>query len=379
MTIKYFTFNTFSAGSQWLVTGGNGVYVEQDVVVGSTDDFGISGTGGTISVDIDGTVYGDLGGLSLGTTTNAVVRIGDNAQVTGDLTDAKAINLDTFDGTIENRGLIRGDIGVDVFGDNDVRLTNYGTITGSSAAIEVESGSTGSFTLTNFGKVDTSDLTDSLESLVNSKGDTHDTIFNGGVINGIVELGGGDDAYYGASAKPMDGGLIKLLLTVQGSQAFKLSAYVDGGDGTDRLVGSKFTDYFSGGKGEDLLSGNGGDDLLFGSGGADSLTGGKGADQFILQAASDSRGKAVDIITDFNHKEKDTLSFSSIDAHPGTPDDDAFKFIGTHNFSGKPGELRYEIHKNETVVFGNVDHDKQPEFEVHLSVNVHLLNSDFDL
>jgi serralysin len=84
-------------------------------------------------------------------------------------------------------------------------------------------------------------------------------------------------------------------------------------------------------------------------------------------------------IRDFSHKEKDILSFSGIDAQPGTTDNDGFKFIGTQKFWGKPGELRYEIDKHETIVFGNLDHDKQPEFEVHLHGRIHLQNSDFDL
>ena len=379
MTIKYFTFNTTGAGVQWAVTANNGLYVAQDVTVGSTDNFAITGTGDTLSIDIDGILYGDQGGMSLTTATNAIVKIGDQAQIGGDLSDATGINLTDFEGSLENHGLVTGSVGIDMSGNVDLQSVNYGTITGTDSAIHLEAGSTGSFSLFNLGTIDAPSVGNSFGSLILSEGKTNDTIFNAGAINGTVALGGGDDIFFGTGSKAMSGAVGKLFSLLTGDASTKIGVFVDGGAGKDQILGSKFTDFLSGGKGNDLILGNNGDDLMFGGGGRDTIVGGKGEDEFVFQAASDSRGKAIDTITDFSHQQHDILSLGSIDAKPGTAADDAFKFIGTNNFSGKPGELRYEIHKNETIVLGNLDNDKQPEFEVHLSGKIHLQHGDFDL
>ncbi|TCZ55952.1 calcium-binding protein [Roseicella aquatilis] len=57
-----------------------------------------------------------------------------------------------------------------------------------------------------------------------------------------------------------------------------VAAFVDGGDGIDRLVGSSGNDTFFGGNGNDQLVGNAGDDSLDGGLGNDALNGGIGND-----------------------------------------------------------------------------------------------------
>ncbi len=378
MTTKFFTFNTSAAGVLWNVTANTGVYVAKDVTIGSTDNFALTGTGDTISVDIDGNVYGDLGGISLTAASNAIVQVGAGAKVGGDLTHSQGISLAGFDGSVENNGRIEGNEGMHLDGTLDLELHNNGTITGIDSAIHLAAGATGTFSLFNGGTIDSTLAGDSFGSLIVSEGTTEDIIFNVGVINGVVSLGGGDDLFFGGGAKAMTGEIGKLFAVLSGKPGTKVGAFVDGGDGKDQLQGTNFTDFLSGGKGSDVILGGKGADTILGSVGKDGLTGGAGADQFTFESAADSHGKGIDTIRDFSHKEHDILSFG-FDAKPGTPDIDDFKFIGTHGFSGKPGELRYEIHKNETLVFGNTDSDKQPEFELHLTGQIHLENSDFAL
>lgn len=378
MTIKYFTFNTSAAGVLWNVTSNTGVYVAKDVTIGSTDNFALTGTGDTISVDIDGNVYGDEGAISLTGVSNGIVKIGSDAKISGDLTDAQGISLAGFDGSIENKGLVEGNEGMHLAGAVDLELHNNGTVTGIDSAIHLDAASTGSFSLFNEGTIDSTLAGDSFGSLILSEGKTQDVIFNVGVINGVVALGGGDDVYFGSGAKAMTGEIGKLFAVLAGEPGVKIGGFVDGGAGKDQMLGSNFTDFLSGGKGNDAISAGKGDDTVLGSIGKDSLSGGKGTDEFVFESAADSRGKGIDTIADFSQKEHDLLSLG-FDAKPATPDGDDFKFIGTHGFSGKPGEVRYAFHKNETIVLGNTDHDKQAEFELHLTGRIHLQDSDFVL
>jgi Ca2+-binding RTX toxin-like protein len=56
---------------------------------------------------------------------------------------------------------------------------------------------------------------------------------------------------------------------------------IEGGDGNDRLTGSKFNDTLIGGDGNDVLNGAAGHDLLIGGRGADALTGAGGDDLLV--------------------------------------------------------------------------------------------------
>ena len=94
------------------------------------------------------------------------------------------------------------------------------------------------------------------------------------------------------------------------------------------------------------LSGLAGDDTLVGGLGADTLTGGKGADIFKFNSVKETGidVKTRDIITDFKHSEKDKIDLSGIDANAKIAGDQAFKFIGSKNFSkDATAELRFDV------------------------------------
>lgn len=134
-------------------------------------------------------------------------------------------------------------------------------------------------------------------------------------------------------------------------------------------------DEITGGKYGDNLSGYSGNDTLTGGGGADWLSGGKGADRFVFRSVADSRGYDNDVITDFSRSQGDKINLSKIDAKTGIAGNQAFTFIGTAEFSGQKGELRYDVFESEdeygrisytSYVEADVNGDSVADFEVTL-------------
>jgi autotransporter-associated beta strand protein len=125
----------------------------------------------------------------------------------------------------------------------------------------------------------------------------------GSAINFIVNGNSGADA-------------IKIALGVIGT--------LNGGAGTDLIVGGDQVDTINAGSENDKIRGGGG---------ADILTGGTGADVFKFRTVSDSGiGVAADRITDFVSG-SDLLNFVRIDANPFLAGDQAFTFVDTVAFT----------------------------------------------
>jgi Ca2+-binding RTX toxin-like protein len=134
-------------------------------------------------------------------------------------------------------------------------------------------------------------------------------------------------------------------------------------------------DEISGGRYDDHLSGFNGNDTLTGGGGADWLSGGKGADRFVFKSVADSRGYNNDYITDFSRSQGDRIDLSKIDARSGVAGNQAFTFIGTADFSGQKGQLRYDVYESEdeygrltytSYVEADVNGDSVADFELTL-------------
>jgi Ca2+-binding RTX toxin-like protein len=110
-------------------------------------------------------------------------------------------------------------------------------------------------------------------------------------------------------------------LTFDGSAELDASFRINGGNGSDSIIGSAM------------------DDIIYGSGGADTLTGGPGADTFAYFFSDDSTSASLDHITDFTHgTDKFALSglggtfkgeFTS-NASSGTLDGDLAFAFSTH-------------------------------------------------
>ncbi len=132
----------------------------------------------------------------------------------------------------------------------------------------------------------------------------------------------------------------------------------------ENLEGSRFGD---------KLVGNDSANRFIGGKGRDAQTGGGGTDVFQLLRPSDSKpGTQHDIITDFNAGDAgtsfDKIDLSAIDAKTGVGGNQAFTFIGTAPFSGAKGQLRTSLNTagTSTIVQGDVNGDKSPDFEILL-------------
>ncbi|MCB2048293.1 MAG: M10 family metallopeptidase [Novosphingobium sp.] len=118
---------------------------------------------------------------------------------------------------------------------------------------------------------------------------------------------------------------------------------------------------------DDTLLGGNGNDLLVGGAGRDWLSGGRGADTFQF-AGGDFAGASVDladVISDFNADEGDILDLSAIDALAGGKDD-AFRFLGSAEFSGLGAELRTTIVNGYFLLQGDTTGDGIADFAIRL-------------
>ncbi|MEZ5994357.1 MAG: calcium-binding protein [Hyphomonadaceae bacterium] len=131
-----------------------------------------------------------------------------------------------------------------------------------------------------------------------------DWLFNTGTINGLIDLGLGNDqidnqgvingdvfTYVGADVIDTSTGFISGVVYLgDGNDEFRGGAQgqvvfgglgndlLNGGDGDDEFYGENAVDTLNGGGGDDYLSGGSAPDTIHGGAGADTLIGGSGAD-----------------------------------------------------------------------------------------------------
>lgn len=235
-----------------------------------------------------------------------------------------------------------------------------------------------------------------------SASSNNDTI-TGTALRDVVKLGGGTDtvsmlagndkAFGGRGNDSLDGGEgHDTLLGGDGNDTLIGAAGDDrliGGRGNDALDGGAGLDTLLGGDGNDTLTGAAGDDRLIGGKGQDVLdggedrdvfTGGKHADTFVFSAVSETGNTkdTRDVITDFGTG-GDKIDLSAMDANAGEAGDQTFTFIGSAEFSGTAGELRFTARKKLTVVEGDVDGDGVADFQIGLTGRHVLYAGDFIL
>lgn len=369
MTTTYFSANSVGPGVRATTVAGNNLYVAAGVLVGSTDNYAVGVAGVENGLDIYGSVQGELGALSLLSATDTTINIRAGGVVGSSNTDSFGIAVNNSSASIENSGLVHGDIAIDILLSTDCQIVNQGEIRGTSAAIDVDATAHGEITLVNAGTISAA-LTSS--STYHSAGDVEDVILNKGRINGVISLGPGDDRYMGSNARPMDASYFAYQTGVS------IAALVTAGDGRDLLYGSRYIDYFLGDEGGDMLLGQGGNDQLIGGGGGDRMSGGSGADDFIFVAPGDSRPGNRDRIGDFRHSQDDTIDLGAIDANVLRVGDQEFDFIGRDGFR-HAGEVRFEYDKGDTIVQASVDGDRKAELVIELDGHIALVAGDFDL
>lgn len=216
-------------------------------------------------------------------------------------------------------------------------------------------------------------------------GDGSDQSF-GGIGNDELDGGLGDDQSFGGAgndeiadsdgANVLHGGGGNDTLTNTSSSASTLI----GGDGEDILQGGAGNDTLMGGRGRDSLDGGDGADELDGGMHADTLTGGLGSDIFVFSYVSDSYAGDGnrDTITDFTAGE-DLIDLNSIDANVSLAGDQSFSFVGAAEFTGTPGQVRYEVSGDDIIVQIDRNGDGLEEMEIVLQGQPGVSATDFIL
>lgn len=317
--------------------------VKKGVLLNSLDDIVMIGIGSGHQVKVLGDIIGHIGGMTLGDSAldaNQRLTIAEDASVIGSTFSGAVIY--GSNSVVRNHGQLSGGTNaISMYGDDTgttSRLFNSGFIETESQSAAIYRNGDEDFRLVNDGKI-------------NSKGDYaydgtassgRQTIVNSGVIDSGILFGSGNDIYAGA-----DGRLI---------------GFINGGDGNDRLTGGKRAEQFAGDEGRDTLKG------------------GRGGDEFIFHLLNDSlvSRSGRDIILDFRHGQGDKILLNELDANIGGADD-AFTFIGKHEFSTTPGELRYHFSGNKTFIEGTVDADGVADFMIELKGHIKLVEGDFVL
>lgn len=134
--------------------------------------------------------------------------------------------------------------------------------------------------------------------------------------------------------------------------------------GNDSLAGLGGRDRLAGNSGRDALDGGGGDDRLDGGLGRDRLTGGAGSDRFVFGSEAEAgggNGRPADRVLDLD-PDADLIDVRRIDAHADTLADDAFRFIGDREFTGRAGQLRFD----DDLLSGDTDGDGAADFAISI-------------
>lgn len=196
---------------------------------------------------------------------------------------------------------------------------------------------------------------------------------SGNALDNRMVGSSGDDRFYGLDGNDRIQGLNGDDSIWGGEGADTIS----GDGGNDRLFGDNGNDQLSGGDGDDTLNGGSGDDIIEGGAGSDTLTGGASADEFRFRH-DHINDDSTDVITDFQ-RGTDIVSLRAIDANTRTKADDAFRFIGNAEFSGRVGELRYAVIDGAAHVYGDIDGDRISDFTIIMNGVTTLAASDFYL
>lgn len=214
----------------------------------------------------------------------------------------------------------------------------------------------------------------------NGTGNALDNTLFAGAGNNVLDGRDGNDTV--SFERALSGVTVNLSTSVQqntagsGLDTVKFFENLTGSAYADSLSGNSAANVLNGGAGNDTLVGGSGDDRLIGGAGIDNLTAGTGADTYAFGALSDMGvGALRDVINGFKSTEGDLLDFTGLDANPLTTAVDAFTFIGSNAFdpTNATGQLRFA----DGTLYGSVNADATPEFEIQLVGVQELHASDF--
>ncbi|MFS2067980.1 M10 family metallopeptidase C-terminal domain-containing protein [Pseudomonas sp. CT11-2] len=214
----------------------------------------------------------------------------------------------------------------------------------------------------------------------NGTGNALDNTLFAGAGNNVLDGREGNDTV--SFERAASGVTVSLSTSAQqntvgsGLDTVKLFENLTGSAYADTLSGNSAANVLNGGAGNDTLVGGSGDDRLIGGAGTDNLTGGTGADTYVFDALTDMGAGALrDVINGFKSTEGDHLDFTGLDANPMTTAVDAFTFIGSNAFD--PADATGQLRFADGILYGSVDADAAPEFEIALVGVTALHASDF--
>jgi Ca2+-binding RTX toxin-like protein len=275
---------------------------------------------------------------------------------------------------------------------NTLSLTNYTTLTLQDNIENLDASNTGTTKLNITGNDDDNKLTGNNANNTLLGGLGNDTLdgglgndsldgglgndtLNGGLGNDSMDGGQGDDTFVVNAAGDIIADDTLGIGTVESSISYSIASRSDLENIT--LTGTANINATGNSDANELI-GNSGANKLTGGLGQDILTGGAGADRFIFtQLADSSINTASDVITDFQHSQQDKINLSAIDANTNTALNNPFSFIGSSDFSGKAGELRFDT--DASSVFADVDGDGIADMQIVLQGITSLVSSDFIL
>jgi Ca2+-binding RTX toxin-like protein len=245
---------------------------------------------------------------------------------------------------------------------------NFGSISGADGVVVWSAGDLGLTTIRNHGTITAKDVGIKLwgdqekvvynSGLVEAEGQSYvsfdlatDRLVNSGIMQGDVQLGGGNDLYNGsggrvtgtvfgqdgddrfvpgASAEIFDGGAgidtldfrgtdgVKVALddsmvftaTAAGDTYSGIEDILGSRNGADDLTGDDFANALFGLGGADVLIGGGGGDRLAGGARSDTLSGGLGSDFFVFAKPSEGGDQITDF-TNAGRANNDSFSLSA--------------------------------------------------------------------
>ncbi len=313
------------------------VFMPAGVPVGGVAVF-VTGAGSSVTNSKTGTIAG-LSGIQ---AASGGVQVHNDGSIVGfagigiDYAQGKGATLDSSGYVYGQAVAVRGTL-LDGF-----KLNNSGTIKSDGDAVVILA--TGAIDITNTGTIIAGNGSTAI--IANGNGARVDLV-NQGVIKGTVELSAGDDSFDNR------GGVAK--------------GPVLADDGDDLLIGGGGANELHGEDGRDQISGRGGSDVLVGGADGDTLKGGRGGDDFRYEDVSDSTGNTAatrDAILDFG--KDDVIDLRPIDAKIGKGNQ-KFDFIGTGEFTGKKGQLRYEVNNSgDAIVQADVTGDGKADMTIRV-------------
>ncbi|WEX75095.1 hypothetical protein PYH37_000429 [Sinorhizobium numidicum] len=139
-----------------------------------------------------------------------------------------------------------------------------------------------------------------------------------------------------------------------------------GGSGSDTFNGQAGNDKLSGNYGRDTLIGGRGNDVLHGGRDQDFLTGGSGADTFMFYSVKESRANSSERDNIYGFTSEDRIDLSAMDANALTRTNNTFTFLGESEFTGRPGQLRYEKTASGTEIYADINGDAVADMSIFL-------------